>query len=163
MTSVVTANSFPYTKETRLNICINASEIMNVPGCGEVLIAMRKAGHKLILVTFFGATRNYLKYKSLFNDVVFIRGRVYIWAVCDRYGIDVLIDNRQDLLSISAPVQSILLACERDMVCKTPGLECIHIAKNWRDVLMILPDIKRLSRVPYENIQIEPLGFISHL
>lgn len=144
---------------------VDETELINVPGCVATLTALRNAGYKLILVSFCGAkraaaTRAYLKDKGLFNDLVFVKDRKYKASVCERFGIDVLIDDRQDILSTIAPTQSILFTYENDLAGKkTQAPKYMHIAKNWGDVLTILPNIKRLGRIPNETIDLTPLGY----
>ena len=142
-----------------------SEELINVPGCVEALTTMRQAGHKLILVSFCGAkrakaTRDYLKDKDLFDELIFVKDRKYKADACKRFGIDVLIDDRQDILSTIAPTQSILFTYENDLAGKkTQAPKYMRIAKNWEDVLMILPSIKRLNIQPNITIDLMPLGY----
>lgn len=129
-----------------------SAELINVPGCVEALTALRQAGHKLILVSFCGAkrasaTKEYLADKNLFDRLVFVKDRKYKATICTKYGIDVLIDDRQDILTTVAPTQSILFTYENTLAGKnTKAPKYMNIAPSWEEVLRILPNIKKLNR-----------------
>lgn len=142
-------------------------EGINVPGCIETLTALKAAGHKLILLSFCGArraknTRDYLteKHTGLFDELIFVKDRKYKSVICNRYGIDVLIDDRQDILSTVAPTQSILFTYENELAGKkTQAPKYMHIAKTWDDVPVILIRIKKLDLAPNNSINISKLCY----
>lgn len=134
-------------------------EPINVPGTVESLQALRQAGHTLILLSFCGAkrahtTNAYLleKHTDLFDMLVFVKKRSSKAAVCKKYGIDVLIDDRVDILTTIAPTQGILFTYEDTLAGKTPpkGPRGMLVASGWQEVLELVPRVKSL------NLPIQP-------
>ena len=88
-------------------------EIINMPGCVEALQQLRKDGHTLVLVSFCGKSRAEQTKKipemKLFHEVYFVRDRKYKNQVCHHRALDVLIDDRVDILdTLQCPVKGIL-------------------------------------------------------
>jgi len=86
---------------------------INMPGCIEALRKLKAEGHTLILISFCGkkravATRKYF-YKfdePLFDHYHFVKKRSFKKDVCAKYGVDIMIDDRLDILKTVAPTKT---------------------------------------------------------
>jgi len=118
---------------------------MNMPGCISALEELKKDGHYLVLVSFCGrsraeSTRKNLPLKDYFDEVYFVKDRKYKNLICQARALDVLIDDRKDILDSLEVTQGILFGDKP--------------AKTWSDVLKLLPTIKSLNLQMDETIDI---------
>lgn len=142
-------------------------EPINVPGCVEALQEMKKQGHKLYLLSFCGAkraksTRDYLneKHKDLFDVLIFVKNRKFKANLCAKHGIDVLIDDRQDILSNIKPTQSILFTYEDTLAGKAiQAPKNMAVASSWEEVLKVLPSIKKLDLPEQPDVIVGPMCY----
>ena len=84
---------------------IGAVSLMDVPGSLDALKKLKADGHKLVVVSYCGRarakkTRDVLlsQYPDLFDDLVFVGDRKLKRNVCDREGIDVMVDDTLSIL-----------------------------------------------------------------
>ena len=119
---------------------------INVPGCLEALQILRAQGHRLILISFCGRnrakrTREYLDSldEKPFHEVYFVKNRNYKAHVCQQRGVDIMIDDRMDILKTVAPTLSLHFGSHpSDKACK---YNADYSAASWSDVLTLLPRV----------------------
>lgn len=79
-------------------------ESINVPGCVEALKELKRQGHQLVLVSFCGRKRAESNRRSdsigYFHEAYFVKKRPYKSQVCHDRGLDILIDDRADILAV---------------------------------------------------------------
>jgi hypothetical protein len=114
----------------------NKKQEMNMPGCIESLLALKQQGHQLFLISYCGPNHTHSSRRSLplsqyFNGVYFVKHRSYKTTLCRHLGLDVLIDDRRDIL---------------DTLEKTEGL----LFQSWKQVMMRLKQMKS-SRFPVDD------------
>ena len=95
------------------------SEQIDVPGCLETLRLMKQNGHYLVLISFCGAkrakaTREYLEPLNVFDKMYFVKNKLFKNQICQYEGIDVMIDDRQDVLNTITPADTILFGMRTD-------------------------------------------------
>lgn len=96
------------------------SEQIDVPGCLETLRLMKQNGHYLVLISFCGAkrakaTREYLETLNVFDKMYFVKNKLFKNQICQYEGIDVMIDDRIDVLNtIMPPADTILFEMQSD-------------------------------------------------
>jgi len=134
-------------------------EVINMPGCVEALRKLRELGHTLILVSFCGekragATAKFLisKYPGLFDRVFFVKKRQFKENVCIALGLDVLIDDRLDILQTLTKTQSIWFSHDEEGCGNKyrPTAQCI----SWAEVLEVVPTLQNLN-LPVGNDPLE--------
>jgi hypothetical protein len=141
---VCSINSEKYENESRVGV----HETINVPGCVEALRQLRQLGHSLFLVSFCGAKRaettaKFLitKHPELFERAFFVKKRSYKDNVCLALGLDVMIDDRVDILQTITKSQTIWFSNEE----KTQGYDPTNQCISWAEVLEVVPTLQNLS------------------
>jgi hypothetical protein len=159
------------------NMNNNDEECINVPGCVETLQAIRELGHRVVLVSYCGAirarkTRAFLEPLGLFDELYFVKERRYKAGVCKRLALDVLIDDRPDVLQTINPTQTMLFTYNKHMAEKNAAPAAYKdkdtgkfvtyvryqpdfIAPNWESVLRQLPNVRSLGLVPNRDVKTE--------
>jgi hypothetical protein len=97
-------------------VCIHKSEkyesnsadfdgSLNMKGCVKALTALKDAGHYIVLVSYCGAHRAHKtqlmlneEYPNLFDEIMFVKKRYYKKIICKAMALDILIDDRLDIL-----------------------------------------------------------------
>lgn len=125
---------------------------MSMPGCKEALKLLRKEGHYLVLVSFCGKNRAETNRKNLpldeyFDEVFFVKNRDHKNLICKAKALDVLIDDRQDILDT-------LDSCYGILFGKKPTFQDKYRAENWTETLKVLGSIKPLNSEPDQSIDI---------
>lgn len=158
-------------------------EIINIENCVEVLRELRKQGHKLYLVSFCGHTRAIdtrqklnENYPGLFDALYFVKDRKYKQSICAFLGLDVMIDDRLDVLETISPTQTMLFN-------GAPGAEAKYqqpavyknketgkfvqyekfqpkfVASNWLEVLRLMPLVKSLRLRPDNQVKTKTICY----
>lgn len=86
---------------------------INMPDCVESLEKLKSLGHRLVLISFCGAsrarkTRAMLEPLELFDVMYFVKKRKYKQLVCQKEGIDIMIDDRLDVLQTIKTAETVL-------------------------------------------------------
>lgn len=152
-------------------------EAINMPGCIEALRALRQDGHELFLVSFCGDRRaqntaRYLKPLDLFHRLFFVKHRGYKADICRFLGLDVLIDDRSDILKTIAPTQTLQFLsdgrepepeaykCKKTgRMIKTMPFRADWTCTSWADVLQQVPHIKALGLQPDNTVPWQTLCY----
>lgn len=147
-----------------------APEAINMPGCLEALQTLKAQGHQLILVSFCGdrraqSTAKYLQPLGLFDQLYFVKHRGYKADICRLLGLDVLIDDRADILKTVAPTQTLQFAatgsetepdtykCKKTgRLLKTVPFRADWTCGTWAEVLETLPQVKALALKPDPSV-----------
>lgn len=157
-------------------------ELINVKGCEETLRALRAQGHKLFLVSFCGRsradnTRAYLQPLGLFDELFFVKDRKYKQNICLLLGLDVLIDDRLDVLETINPTQTMLFTgvagaaekYEQPAVYKDKKtgkfiqykkFEPDFVANDWAHVLQLIPSVKSLRLLPDNQVKTNTICYL---
>lgn len=87
------------------NDAVEFKDSLNMEGCVDALRLLSDAGHTIVLVSFCGRrrandTRDMLKreYPKLFDEVYFVKSTKFKHAIAESRGLDVMIDDRLDVL-----------------------------------------------------------------
>jgi hypothetical protein len=148
------------------------NEEINMPGCREALKKLKSLGHKLVLVSFCGArrarqTREYLAPLGLFDELVFVKNRDHKTKICKFYGLDVMIDDRLDILETVAPTQAILFDYGSytdkpfGVVPSTVKKDTkIYYSSSWPSTLDLLSTMQPLGLVPDKTFTIDNLCYV---
>lgn len=124
----------------------NEELTMNVPDCLESLQTLKTQGHQLFLISFCGAkraakTREYLStINHPFDELYFVKDRRYKRDVCEKLGIDLMIDDRLDVLCTlgATPTLHFGKGHVTDSECQfTPTFKPTFSAQTWKDVLAL--------------------------
>jgi uncharacterized HAD superfamily protein len=142
-------------------------ELINIPGCKEALTALRAAGHELILVSFCGAkragiTKAYLKEQGLFDKLVFVKNRKYKASVCKFFGIDILIDDRLDVLQSIAPTRALHFTYEAEVFGKGHKIyskQKMLEANTWPKAVEVLSKVEPLGLVPDPAVMMDEICY----
>lgn len=126
---------------------------INIPNCLETLYKLKEEGYQLILISFCGnkravLTRKYFyKMDNPFDEMYFVRKRRYKNDVCKRVGVDVMIDDRLDILETLEYAKSIhFKGHESDNFCKfNPDF---HV-NSWNEVYDIVKEIESTQEPDY--------------
>lgn len=119
---------------------------MNMPDCLESLQTLRSLGHQLFLISFCGAkraakTREYLStINHPFDELYFVKDRRYKRDVCERLGVDLMIDDRLDVLCTlrATPTLHFGKGHITDSDCQfKPTFKPTFSAQTWKDVLAL--------------------------
>lgn len=126
---------------------------MSMPGCQEALKTLRSQGHYIVLVSFCGrnrANRNreVIPLDEFFDEFYFVKRREYKNAICKARGLDILIDDREDILDTLETCRGVLYGK------RTASRLSVE---NWKDVLELIPKLKPTGIKPDENIEIRKL------
>lgn len=74
---------------------------LNMEGCRESLEHLRAQGHTLILISYCGKNRARVTYplvQFVFDEIYFVRSRDFKSIVCNCRAVDVMIDDRKDII-----------------------------------------------------------------
>jgi hypothetical protein len=120
---------------------------VNIPDCVDVLKKLKELGHELILVSFCGAkrakeTNEYLNKLQLFDKMYFVKKRDYKDAICRYEGIDVMIDDRLDILQTIKNTDTLWFKYENHPSNLETKFEPQFYASNWLDVANIISAMK---------------------
>lgn len=115
---------------------------MNMPDCLESLQTLRSLRHQLFLISFCGAkraakTREYLStINHPFDELYFVKDRRYKRDVCERLGVDLMIDDRLDVLCTlrATPTLHFGKGHITDSDCQ---FKPTFSAQTWKDVLAL--------------------------
>ena len=126
--------------------------VMNMPGCQDALKLLKSQGHYLVLISFCGrnradSTRRHLPLQDYFDEVYFVKHRDYKAHICKARAIDVLIDDRRDILDTLDTCYGIQFGAKPTFQDKLRG-------ETWKNVLEILKTIQPLALNPDETIDI---------
>lgn len=145
----------------------DGTSALNVPDCIESLRTLRDAGHHLYIISWCGARRAtatmpIVASLGLFDGVYFVRDRRYKDMVCQRLGIDVMIDDRMDVLqSITLSQTMQFRGCIPSSDPRCMGtFEPTYSADDWINARYILSAVLPTGLVP--NIRIS-LSAYCHL
>ena len=113
---------------------------MDMPGCCEALLELKAQGHYLVLVSFCGknranSTRRNLPLSKYFHKAYFVRNRAYKNDICKAEALDVLIDDRQEIL---------------DTLTETSGI----LFDNWKSVMQQIPKFESKGLTADETIDV---------
>ena len=106
----------------------------------------RLFGHYLVLVSFCGpkrawSTRRQIQLDKYFDEVYFVKNRRFKDDVCKARCLDVLIDDRLDILKSLTSTQSIHFKTT-DMYEGPKGFRPTYVVDSWKQVLKTIPRIK---------------------
>lgn len=145
----------------------NFKEAITMDGCIDALKYLVKQGHKLYLISFCGknranATRNMLctEHSDLFKkeNLFFVKKRWFKSKVCNHLGLDVLIDDRIDIITSLRHVKGIQFRGDPRIDKNITALEHKFLtADSWKDVISILNKFESLNLNPREEIDISAL------
>lgn len=121
----------------------------DMPGCIEALMALKSKGHRLFIVSFCGERRAketmrlyQEKYTHIFEDAFFVKKRPFKHDVAVYCGIDVMVDDRFDILKHMTTVHRIHFVGDlMDDIVKEAAQDKRtkrFTAKNWSDVVQII-------------------------
>jgi len=118
---------------------------MDMPGCIVALQQLKKDGHYLVLVSFCGpnrahSTRKQLPLNDYFDEIYFVKNRKYKNDICKARALDLLIDDRKDILDTLEFSQKIHFGQKG--------------AETWKDVMKIIPNLPSLQLSIDETINI---------
>ena len=150
---------------------VDSEELINVPGCVEALRSLRANGHSLHLVSYCGArraaaTRAYLEPLALFDSLTFVRSRDFKKHACAALGLDVLIDDRLDILATIAPTQPLHFTYEAKFDASLYGKLftnkgiTIFAADSWPRTLEVVRELKKLSLEPQEGVLLDNMCYL---
>ena len=122
---------------------------INVPDCLETLHLLKSQGHRLVLISFCGkqrsiSTRKYFyKIDNPFTELYFVRKRDYKTHVCKKLQVDVMIDDRLDILMTIPPTQTIQFGSHESnsLVKFTPT----RVVQTWREIPDIIASLSKLD------------------
>lgn len=126
---------------------------INVDKCLDTLRELKSIGHRLVLISFCGSrraqvTKKYLDdmYENPFSMCYFVKNRKFKKDVCALECVDVMIDDRLDILETIKPAKTIHFSGHpSDAFCNfTPD----YFADNWTDVRNIIDGISPLKLQP---------------
>ena len=118
-------------------------DLFNIPNVLESLNALKKAGHTLILVSFCGQARAknmyYTllgKYPDVFDKCIYVKKPRYKGLVCEKEGIQVMIDDRPDVLEkITCGTKLLLFGSKKSNIKNQIPVE------NWEQCLKIINNL----------------------
>jgi hypothetical protein len=138
-------------------------DIINIPDCLKTLTRLKEKGHKLYLVSYCGAAKArplklYLENLCIFDDFYFVKNRSFKNLVCKYLGLDVLIDDRLDIIKSIQNSYGVHFYFEnhesnKNVVDYIPK----YSANNWNDVKLLLDMLEPKNNVPDENYNIKNL------
>jgi hypothetical protein len=121
---------------------------INVPGCTKALEELKRQGHYLVLVSFCGKNRadttRRSKAMGYFHEVYFVKKRPSKSQVCHALGLDVLIDDRSDILAVlqkdKRKTKTVKFSSHPS---DTPGFHPDHKANSWEEFMTdVLPRLQ---------------------
>lgn len=138
---------------------------INVEFCLASLLHLRSIGHKLVLISFCGArrakeTREYfatLK-ENPFDEMYFVKNRKHKKQICQFAGVDVMIDDRLDILETIQDTKTLHFNTHpSDAECT---YKSDYSAPGWTEVLAILKELKSLNLKPVREMNIKPFCYL---
>ncbi len=115
---------------------------INVPDCLEILRYLKSLGHTLILISYCGVkraneTKKYFRtlQNNPFSELFFVKKRAYKKEICAYRGVDVMIDNRLDILATIAPTYTMHFGSHMSDVKSKYIAD--YTVKNWQEVQTI--------------------------
>jgi hypothetical protein len=160
MGGVCSSKSMVYEDDSKeMNVLIDVEDAL------KYLELLQRDGHELILVSFCGRrraneTRRTLKekYKGLFDEVFFVKDKKYKKDICEFKNLDVMIDDRTDVLRhIDMPETHLINYVgdlNEDALAKC--LKCTDVDRtlcyNWADTYKHISNLKSLKRKKKINI-----------
>lgn len=126
----------------------NVVSQMDMPGCIPALQQLKKDGHYLVLISFCGpkranSTRMQIPLKTYFDEFYFVKNRKYKNDICKARALDVMIDDREDILNTLEFTQKIHFGQKG--------------AETWKDVMKIISRLNSLQLKMDETINIYSL------
>lgn len=137
-------------------------ELVLADGCLEVLTELKKQGHHLVIVSFCGRKRaennrrqSLIKY---FDDAFFVKKRPYKAIVCKNQGLDLLIDDRSDILArLDEHTTKVKFGVHHsDVNIKFKPDYHVH---SWSDVLDVVKSIKPKKRLVEDRKELSDLVY----
>ncbi len=121
---------------------------MDMPHCCESLLELKNQGHYLVLVSFCGrnranSTRRDLPLQKYFDEVYFVKDRNFKNDICKAKALDVLIDDRKDILDTLEHTEGLLFG--------------VKPLENWKNIVFYLSRMKSKTLVPDEELNIYKL------
>ncbi len=133
---------------------------INIDGCLTALHQLKAMGHTLVLVSFCGArrareTRKYfatLGDQNPFSDMYFVKKRGYKGDVCKKLGLDMLIDDRLDILQNIKPTWTLHFGGHpSDAGSK---FKPKFYAKDWAAVMALAGNFRALGVQPDASVDL---------
>lgn len=152
------------------NVCSSDSEgyegntgneyAINVPNCLETLLKLKAEGHTLYLISFCGAararaTKAYFDnlHNNPFSGLYFVKDREYKKYICQKLGIDVMIDDRSDVLSTITDTMTLQFNQYNDTNVPRRGRFNPNFrANNWPETYNSLNNINPLGLQPENSL-----------
>jgi hypothetical protein len=136
---------------------------INIPDCENALRELKAAGYRLVLISFSGAARAKKTYKlleklELFDKLYFVKRRNYKRQVCEKEGIDVMIDDRLDVLRNINNTKTMLFnmyegrdfGSDKNVSDFKPN----YTAKTWSEVLQNIYSMNFEKIIPNDDLDI---------
>ncbi len=137
-------------------------EEINVPGCIEALKKLKELGHKLILVSFCGSkrarkTRSYLTKLQLFDNMYFVKKRSFKKDICNHEGLDLLIDDRLDILQTINFTDTLLFKYKNHPSNMNNYFDTTYVSDNWNEIVEILAGLNGKNLRNNKTINVDKL------
>jgi len=145
--------------ETYESSVIEGNNIFDIEECESTLKKLRADGHKLILISFCGRSRAEYTRKlvsNYFDELYFVKNRDYKTIVCENRCVDIMIDDRLDILKTLKC--SSLHFCSHQSDANEDFIPTAR-ADSWEDVYRIINNVNtnqkyELKEVPKKFIYV---------
>ena len=157
---VCSSKADDYENDNKVVINKDGIRSISMPGCLEALTELSKV-HELYLISFCGAKRaketgQYLQrvYPDLFKELYFVKKRTFKNGVCKYLGIDVMIDDRLDVLETITDAYCIHFKGDplyiADHVNDNSHYNGLS-ANNWQETVEMIAKLESRDNVPDNN------------
>ena len=139
-------------------------KLIDVPDCLKYLNKLKDDGHELVLVSFCGKRRareTRLKlleeYKGLFDKIFFVKDKKKKGMVCDYNKLDVMIDDRLDVLSCINRPPKYLINYVGDVGDNSEISSLVTVVENWEDIYDCISKLKPLKHKRDGSINLDKI------